>query len=570
MSTQSPELEIRGQELRLGGLQSAVDQALKRLKEQRFSQRLWEKDSKLWKDDAAHAAIIQNSLGWLRVAEWSQQNLGAMNAFADSVRKDGFTHAVVLGMGGSSLAPEVLRECLNSRRGSPRLLVLDSTDPGWVFQIERNIELKKTLFIVASKSGTTTEPLSFYQYFFKLTGEQGRQFVAITDPGSYLEDVAREKGFRKIFLNPSDIGGRFSALSYFGLVPAAIAGMDVNGLINSARKMMTACGPEVDPRENPAAVLGAVLAEAARAGRDKVTLMFPKELETLGLWIEQLVAESSGKEGKGIVPIAGESPTSPEQYGDDRLFVFMRYKKGSEDEDRQIEALERSHPVVRITIDQDSDLGGEFFRWEVATAAACSLLEVDAFDQPDVQAAKDRTKELLTELKTHGGLPQFPASYQERNLKVRYSQEAQTLVRDGERGIQNLLSSLNKGDYVGLLAYTPYQPDLDKTLQEIRNFFRARTRAATLFGYGPRYLHSTGQLHKGGGNNGLFFIFTVDAERDMPVPEQGYTFGQLEMAQAIGDFQALDSRGRRAIWIHLKQPLVHSLKDAIRLFQNGW
>lgn len=566
-------VETFTQELSLGNYQKKADAAIEKLRKQNFVQRLWAKDASLWKTDPKHVAIIKNSLGWLKVAEWVESRLEELTQFAGTVKSEGFTDVVLLGMGGSSLAPEVFRQSLPAKKGYPELHVLDSTDPGWVGQVEKSVNLAKTLFVVSSKSGSTIEPLSFYQYFFDRAKRNGSQFVAITDPGSYLEDVAREKGFKKIFINPADIGGRFSALSYFGIVPAALAGMDVEELIERAVAMGENSSPDVAIRENQPAVLGAVIGELAKAGRDKVTLILPKSIESFGLWVEQLVAESSGKEGKGIVPIAGESLAGPEFYGGDRLFVSVSCGKPSRAVEDKLSALEKKHPVVRIRIEDELDLGAEMLRWEIATSAACAILGVNTFDQPDVQSAKDVTKSILKDLSAQSSLalpsphfesPHFNATFSRMSLK------SAGAGQDEKKALQKFFSQAGAGDYFGLLAYLPFHPASDKALLGLRELIRNETRKSTLFGYGPRYLHSTGQLHKGGANNGVFAIVTRDPDADINVPGERFTFGQLEMAQALGDFQALEAKGRRAVWIHLKGSAVQTLQKITQIVRAGF
>lgn len=554
----------------MNAYQSAANEIFENLKNQNFVQRLWSKDPALWKIEPEHQKIIANSLGWLTVANWVSDRLGELTAFAAEVKRSGFRDVVLLGMGGSSLAPEVFRLSLPQfKKGYPKLHVLDSTDPGWVHSIEKEIALKKTLFVVSSKSGTTIEPLSFYNYFFDRAKRNGDQFAAITDPDSYLESVAKKENFRKIFLNPSDIGGRFSALSYFGMVPAALAGMDVQGLIGHARKMMTACGAQTPVEKNPGVQLGVLLAALAKSGRDKVTLLLPAGLESFGLWIEQLVAESSGKECKGIVPIAGESLGAPEIYGPDRFFVVMG--KGDKMFESRIKELDKNHPVARIPFQKPVELGAEFFRWEIATATACSILGIDAFDQPDVQSAKDIAKSLLNELKIKRALPPLPSQIQGKKVSVSLGKKLSHLA--GTNGskpsalFENLKKEIRSGDYIGLLAYLPFNKALDKKLHRLRTVLRDGTKAATLFGYGPRYLHSTGQLHKGGANNGVFILITGDVKKDLDVPGEHFTFGQLETAQAFGDFQTLDAKERRVLRFHLHLPLPQSMNELLKLFE---
>ncbi len=542
------------QELRLGNYQKKADAALEKLRRDHFMRRFWAKDASLWKTDPKHVAIIKNSLGWQKVAEWVEARLEELTQFAGTVKSEGFTDVVLLGMGGSSLAPEVFRRSLSAKKGYPELHVLDSTDPGWVSQVEKSVTLSKTLFVVASKSGSTIEPLSFYNYFYDRAKRNGAQFVAITDPGSYLEGVAKEKGFKKIFLNPSDIGGRFSALSYFGIVPAALAGMDVEELLARAIAMGENASANTPIQDNQPAVLGAVIGELAKAGRDKVTLVLPESIESFGLWVEQLVAESSGKEGRGIVPIAGESLGGAEIYGGDRLFVAVSEGKFTKALDAKLTALEKRHPVVRIQIEDSLDIGAEMLRWEIATSVACSILGVNTFDQPDVQSAKDVTKEILKDLSAQSSLALPKPHLDFGTFSATFSKASRKAADAGDekKVLRKFFAQAEAGDYIGLLAYIPFTVAADKALTQLRETLRNGAKRPTLFGYGPRYLHSTGQLHKGGANNGVFAIVTMTPEADINVPTERFTFGQLEMAQALGDFRALEAKGRRAVWIHLK------------------
>jgi len=570
MPTEAKILISEGMKLFLDKYRGPVENALRKLDKENFVSRLWSKDASLWKKEPEHQKIINNSLGWLTVADFLSGKLDDIASLAEEIKNEGFTDAVLLGMGGSSLAAEVMRLSLPALKGYPKLHVLDSTDPGWVESIERSVNMNKTVFIVSSKSGTTIEPHCFYSYFFDRAKQNGKQFIAITDPGSRLESIAKEKKFRKIFINPSDIGGRFSALSFFGLVPAGIAGMDIKALVLKATAMMRSCGSDVPAPVNPGVVLGGVLGELARHGRDKVTVFLPEGLESFGLWIEQLVAESSGKEGKGIVPIAGESAGDVSSYGADRLFITVNFagKKNTKTE-KLMDALKNAHPVVEIEIKEPSDLGGEFLRWEIATAAACSILGIDAFDQPNVQEAKDLAKALLKELSEKGSLPGIKYDVSGKKLKAGFSSASKGLdLGSPEKALSGFLKSIKPGEYIGLLAYFPFKPDVDKKLECLRTMLRDKIRSSTLFGYGPRYLHSTGQLHKGGANNGVFIILAAGAETDLIVPGQNYTFGQLESAQVLGDFQALDSRGRRAVYIKLETPLIDSMDEVYRMFEN--
>jgi transaldolase/glucose-6-phosphate isomerase len=525
--------------LHLGAQQSAFDAAAQRAEKEKFVERVWSKDATLWKNDDAHRKIIANALGWLTVPQHVLDRVDELTTFAESVKGE-FAHVVVLGMGGSSLCSEVTRRVFGARDGYPTLLVLDSTVPEAVARLEAQLDLARTLFIVASKSGTTTEPLMFHRYFYdrvkSVKGDRaGESFVAVTDPDTQLgRDAARDR-FRKVFVNPADIGGRYSALSYFGMVPAAIAGVDVKTLLDRAvHAAHVAFLPKIE--KNPPARLGCVLGAMALAGRDKLTLLTPAPLDTLGLWVEQLIAESTGKEGKGIVPIAGEPRLAAADYGNDRLFVSVRMRKS--DESETLRALTAAgHPVVDLVLDEELDLGEIFFVWEFATAIAGALLGIDAFDQPNVQESKDNTKRLLGEYTTSGQFGPSP------------------IVTAGTPAaaeqIAALLAQVKPGDYVALTEYIAETPARDRAIASIRERLATALHVATTTGYGPRFLHSTGQLHKGGADNGVFLQLTAGVANDIPLPEEAFTFGVLAQAQAIGDFESLEKRHRRALRVSL-------------------
>ncbi|MCA1629233.1 MAG: bifunctional transaldolase/phosoglucose isomerase [Acidobacteria bacterium] len=518
----------------------------------------WRKDAALWKEDEASQKIIRNSLGWLTVAEQMGGVADELAIFAEEIRNEGFRHVMVCGMGGSSLCPEVLRQTFGRQEGFPELLVLDSTDPDVVSDLASRIDPARTLFVISSKSGTTTEPLAFYKFWFeqvrRRTGEPGKNFVAITDPGTLMEKMATEAKFRRVFLNPADIGGRYSALSYFGLVPAALQGLDVKKLIDRARRVAHSCSHVVPAAENPGARLGAVVAECAKAGRDKLTIVADPRVGSLGLWIEQLIAESTGKEGKGVVPVAGETLGSPSAYGDDRLFVSVAVEKPDGETETKLRALEAAgHPVVRRVLTDLYDLGEEFFLWELATAFAGWRLGINPFDQPNVQESKDATKELLETFAREGKLPEQAALASDEVLTVYAGEGAHSSLQSGSLAdaIKSHLARVKPGDYVALLNYFEETEGHDELLQTIRARLRDATRCATTVGYGPRFLHSTGQLHKGGSGAGVFLQITARDATDLPVPGEPYTFGILKQAQALGDFRSLARRERRALRVDL-------------------
>ncbi|HEX8176343.1 MAG TPA: bifunctional transaldolase/phosoglucose isomerase [Pyrinomonadaceae bacterium] len=564
----------------LGRYASVVEDALSRLESESAVARIWSGDAALWKSEEAHQKVIKNSLGWLNVARMMTERASELDEFTQEVREAGFTHLMLLGMGGSSLCPEVLRRTFGMRPGFPELLVLDTTDPDTIHSFEEHLDKRRTVFIVSSKSGTTIEPLSFYKYFFDrvraLKDERaGDNFVAITDPGTLMERMAREANFRRIFLNPSDIGGRYSALSYFGMVPAALMGLDAQQMLGRAVSMMDACGESVAVRENQAARLGAVMGALALQGRNKLTLVADERIASLGLWIEQLVAESTGKEGRGIVPVAGEPLAAPEAYNDDRLFVSICVGETGEEADKRLTALEEAgHPVLRRVMTDTGDLFAEFFAWEFATAVAGHLMSINPFDQPNVQESKDNTNQLLSEFKERGSLPEEKALASEGPLTVYglsgievTSFAAQTTLFSIL--MAELLSAIKAGDYVALLAYIQETRAHDELLQAIRTYLRDTLRVATTTGYGPRFLHSTGQLHKGGSDEGVFLQLTDEDRTDLPVPGEPYTFSTLKQAQAIGDFSSLAKRNRRAIRIHLGKDAGEGLRKLFELLQRA-
>jgi glucose-6-phosphate isomerase len=560
----------------LGRYQPLFEDALGRVERGQMIPRIWNKDASLWKQEEAHQKIIRNSLGWLTVARTMSERTDELESFAAEIRAAGFTHLMLLGMGGSSLCPEVLRRTFGRQDGFPELLVLDTTDPDTIHAFEQRINLAHTLFIVSSKSGTTIEPLSFYKYFYgrvrSVKGESaGENFVAITDPGTLMERMAREANFRRIFLNPSDIGGRYSALSYFGMVPAALMGLDVREMLRRAVvAAVDECGPEVEAANNSGARLGCVMGGLAQVGRDKLTLVAGDVFSSLGLWIEQLVAESTGKEGKGIVPVAGESLGTPDVYGDDRIFVSIQTGAVASEVDDKLSALEAAgHPVVRRTLADALDLGAEFFVWEIATAVAGALMQINPFDQPNVQESKDNTNRLLDEFKSSGALPEQQAVVEDGELKLfmpdRASQRDSATSASLSNIVAEFLARAKAGDYIALLAYIEERDEHDRMLAEIRASLRDTLRNATTVGYGPRFLHSTGQLHKGGADNGLFIQMTDDDRTDLEIPGEPYTFSILKQAQALGDFSSLASHRRRALRLHLGRDAEAGLKKLLEI-----
>lgn len=531
------------------------------------TRRLWSKDASLWT-----GAGEDGWLGWLTVAEEQTAHVAEIEGWAADVRREGFADVLLLGMGGSSLAPEVMRATFGRLPGAPDFHVLDSTDPAEIRSVERRLDLGRTLVIVASKSGTTLEPEILRQYFFArveaVTGRPaGPHFIAITDPGSALQRTAERDGFRRVFLGVPSIGGRYSALSPFGLVPGALMGVDLARWLSTSLRMVAACR-EGSARANPGVVLGLVLGEAARAGRDKLTLVGSPAVEALGAWLEQLVAESTGKGGKAIIPVDGEALAPPETYGNDRVFVAFAME-GEPDGGRTaaLEALAAAgHPVVHIDVGGPYALGQEFFRWEVATAVAGAVLGINPFDQPDVEASKVATRALTAAYESTGRLPDETPLVELDGLKMfADAANARTLgvprgSRDGVGLLRAHLDRIRAGDYFALLAYVERSRRHLELLQRIRHRVRDRARVATCLGFGPRFLHSTGQAYKGGPATGVFLQITCDDAEDVPVPGRRLTFGVVKAAQARGDFAVLSERGRRALRIHLGADVAGGLE----------
>jgi transaldolase/glucose-6-phosphate isomerase len=563
--------DVASQEANLDGQQGNVDGTLKDMASNNFLQRLWDKDPSLWKPASSDQSEITDRLGWLHVSDCMLEQKQEFADIAAYVRDRGFTHAVVLGMGGSSLAPYVFAESFGRQQGYPELLVLDSTDPEAVRAVEHAVDLTKTLFLVSTKSGGTTETLSFFKTFWEkvhgVAGDSaGDQFVAITDPGSSLETLAKQHGFHRCYLNPSDIGGRYSALSYFGLIPAAVMGIDVPHLLDRALSMEQACAASVPATENPGAWLGAAMANLAKTGHDKVTFFLGHEISSLGLWLEQLLAESTGKEGTGLVPVPDNPPGDPSDYGPDHLFVSITLK-GSRDQqaESRVQALEKAgQPVVRLSMDDPYDLGPEFFRWEFATAVAGALLGINAFNQPNVQESKDNTKRLLHEYQEQGHLPEPRPLAASDGVTLFANDEARAQLNgetgDPEMVLQHLLGHVKAPNYLAIMAYLAPSEAHDAVLYPLRAEIRDACKVAVTLGYGPRFLHSTGQLHKGGPPEGVFLQVTAGTKHDVPVPGEAYSYSTLIAAQALGDFQSLQQHGRPALRVHLPDESDESMR----------
>lgn len=558
-------------------LQSAVDATLKDWQKNDKVARLWRGDTSLWS-----GADEDKWLGWLRITEEQIAALPQLTALRDDAA--GFKHALLLGMGGSSLCPEVLKITFGKQPEHPEMHVNDSTDPAQIRAVERQIDIASTLFIVASKSGSTLEPNIFKQYFFdraqQVVGKEkaGQHFIAITDPGSKMQQVAENDRFRRIFAGLPSIGGRYSALSNFGMVPAAVMGLDVARLLERTSMMVKACGAGVPADQNPGVMLGIVLGTLASNGRDKVTIIPSPGIADLGAWLEQLLAESTGKQGKGLIPVDRERLGGAQVYGSDRLFVYLRLKDAADAaQDSQVESLRSSgQPVVRIDVDDIYDIGQEFFRWEIATATAGAIIGINAFNQPDVEASKIVTRELTTEYEKNGKLPEEKPLLEEGGIKLFTDDRNAAALRTRAGApftlagfIRAHLSQISPGDYFALLGYIQMNVEHEDALQAIRHAVRDKKRVATVLGFGPRFLHSTGQAYKGGPNSGVFLQITCDDVNDLPVPGQKYTFGVVKAAQARGDFSVLADRKRRALRVHLPADLKGGLAKLAALVNEA-
>jgi len=542
----------------------------------RKMQRLWQRDAKLWTGDDE-----DKWLGWLDIVEDQIAHPVELRNLAKEVWSAGFRDVLLLGMGGSSLCPEVLRMTFGKSAGYPNLYVLDSTDPAQVKTFEAKIDIARSLFIVSSKSGSTLEPNIFKQYFFERTKEAvgadkaGSHFMAITDPGSHMQKVAEGDRFRHVFFGRPSIGGRYSALSNFGMVPAAVIGIDVKKFLDRTQEMVRACGPEPSVEENPGAMLGIILGTAATEGRDKVTIITSQDIADLGAWLEQLLAESTGKAGKGIIPVDREELGGPEVYGRDRVFAYVHTEHATDvGVEAKISALEKAgHPVVRISIADIYDLGAEFFRWEIATAVAGSIIGINAFNQPDVEASKVVTRDLTSEYEKTGSLPPEKPVLEDGGIQL-FTDEKNAAELSRSAADKSLaeylkahLNRIKTNDYFALLAYVQMNSDHRTSLQAMRLAVRDKKHVATCLGFGPRFLHSTGQAYKGGPNSGVFLQITCEDAVQLPVPGQKYTFGVVKAAQARGDFQVLAERGRRALRLHLPSDVdtgLEKLNAAIR------
>jgi len=564
----------------LGGYSYALEQGLNVIQEQDLLKRIWKHDHTVWKPEPDE---ITNRLGWLHVPGEMKEVVPELRRFADETCESGFLHVVLLGMGGSSLAPYVFQTTFGSADQYPELLVLDSTDPGAILKLLEKIDITKTIFIVSTKSGSTVETLSLFKFMYtKIANavgvdQAGTHFVAVTDPGSNLEKLAKKVRFRRTFLNNPDIGGRYSALSYFGMVPAALIGMDIDVLLDRALSVARASGEEANVHENPAAKLGVALGELAKAGRDKLTFIISQEIESFGDWVEQLLAESTGKEGKGILPVVGEKLAAPHTYGDDRVFVWLHLKEDDSLAKAFELLIEAGHPLIEIVLDDAYDIGGQFFLWEMATAIVGQRLGINPFDQPNVESAKVKAREMMTAYQEQGQLPDEAPLFEIDGVKV-YAVASGLSFPAGEEEpslkeiFNGFLGAADPGAYFTVQAYLPDTDETYQALSILRHGLRDRTGLATTLGFGPRFLHSTGQMHKGDGGNGLFIQITSEKPVDLAIPdeagddESSISFGVLIQAQALGDRRALQDEGRKVIRFHLDGDIqggIQKLTEAV-------
>ena len=558
-----------------GKLEALVNASIDDWKKNEKVRRLWQRDASVWT-----GSDEGQWLGWLDIVEKQLAQLDVFKKVAADVKKAKFKHALLLGMGGSSLCPEVLRMTFGKIKGFPALHVLDSTDPAQIKAIEAQVDLKSTICIVSSKSGSTLEPNIYKQYFFeqikKKVGakEAGNRFIAITDPGSKMQQVAEADKFRHIFFGVPSIGGRYSALSNFGMIPAAVMGLDAAKFLKNTQEMVKACGASVAADKNPGVLLGAILGTAAREGADKVTIISSPGISDLGAWLEQLIAESTGKQGKGIIPVDREKLAKPTAYGNDRVFAYLRLEtKPDKKQDAAVAALEKDGlPVVRISVKNTYNLGQEFFRWEIATAVAGAIIGINAFNQPDVEASKIETRKLTSEYESTGKLPPEAPFFEAEGLKF-YADAKNVAALSGAATLRDLmklhLDRINAGDYFGVLAYITMNEANEGALQVIRHNVRDAKKVATVLGFGPRFLHSTGQAYKGGPDTGVFLQITCDDKIDFAVPGQKYTFGVVKAAQARGDFAVLAERGRRALRVHVGKNVKADLAKLSKAVQKA-
>jgi len=543
-------------------LEEKVKKTLSAWNDQNVIERVWKKDPTVWKEKKEEDKELSNRLGWLNLPEEVSARINELQAFSDKIRKE-FDHVVLLGMGGSSLVPEVFFKTFGKKEGYPDLTVVDSTHPAIVKSILDNYNLQKTIFIVASKSGGTAETMSFYYIFkdavSKITSNPGNHFIAITDSGSGLEKIVIENKFNIIFNTPEEVGGRYSVFTYFGLLPAALIGVDLNKLLTRAAEMQKECSANIQSDKNTGAVLGAVLGEAALAGNDKLTIAASPSVSAFPVWVEQLIAESTGKEGKGILPVVDEKTASPEFYLNDRCFVYLRVEGDENSElDSKLKKIENAgHNVIYISLNDIYDLGHEFYRWEAATALSGAVLKINPFDQPNVQLAKTLANEGIENYLKTGRLPSSDPSFSNDIMQV-YGKISGKNISEI---LHYFFNKSGEGNYAAILAFLPYSIETDQMLDHLKLKIRQKYKIAVTSGYGPRFLHSTGQLHKGDGNKGFFIQLTGKINEDINVPGKGYSLGTLISAQAAGDFKALENSGRKVIRFHFNDGITEGIKS---------
>ena len=554
-------MKLRSKDLKLGKIKSKVNKTLSRFEKKEIIKRIWEKDATVWKKGEKHAEVISNRLGWLSLPYTMTNNVYEINEFTREVIEEGYTTAVLLGMGGSSMGPEVLSSVFGTAEGYLKLHVLDTTDPGSIQRTYESIELSKTIFLVASKSGSTIEVDSLFRFFFEKvsavnTKEAGRQFVAITDADTKLQELANEKGFRKVFTNPSDIGGRYSVLSYFGLVPASLLGIDLIEFLKNAGNMMNMCS-NLDPSENPGAIIGIIAGIAATERKDKLTFFYSENLKSFGNWVEQLIAESTGKENTGILPVVGEKSGKSKEYSSDRIFVNTSLGKSEELKKSVSSLVKKGYPAININLANRYDIAGQFYLWEFATAVMGVLLGINPFDEPNVKESKDNTTLVLKDFDEKGSLPEEKILMSDGTISASMNVGAGKLkiknnVKIGMADIiDGFLFLKTKGDYFAIMAYIDGDLKNKRILDKIREMLRKNMKSAVTVGFGPRFLHSTGQYHKGGPDKGMFIQFVCSDEKDISIPEKKYSFGILKNAQAIGDYKSLCHWKRRVLRINL-------------------
>ncbi len=545
-------------------LKGKVEKQLNAWQSENVIGRIWKKDPTVWKTDPTQQAELSDRLGWLDLPNSMQSQIEMLENFADEIKKE-FNHVVLLGMGGSSLAPEVFFRTYGSKEGYPTLSILDSTHPSSVKEVFDKYDLSKTCFIVASKSGGTIETMSFFYTFYdavkKISDEPGKHFISITDPASGLEKLSKENNFRKIFSTPSEVGGRFSALTFFGLLPQALIGMDLTSFLNNAKEITDSCKPNVSVNENPGMYLGALIAELAKEGKDKLTFFASPSVSSFPVWVEQLIAESTGKEDIGILPVADEEFISVSNYNQDRVFVFLRLDGDNNSSiDKIKEELSLAgFPVIIVNMTNKYNLAKEFYRWEMATAIAGAAFKINPFDQPNVQLAKTMAMESLNAYKQTGKLPEDKEKLTEGSLSI-FADETESTLK---AFVSKFLGNIKSGDFIAINAFIPMNSITENLLQEIRTKLNKQYKAATVLGFGPRFLHSTGQFHKGGTNSGYFIEITSSIPEDFEVAGQGYSFGVLVTAQALGDLKALQNKQRRVIRINLNSSIEEGLKELL-------